>query len=299
MSLSLTRRSALRGAGVLAAAAFVGCARGDAVRVGSKNFSEELFLGELYAQLLEKSSLHVERKFDLGSTQIAMEAMQRGEIDLYPEYTGTALLVVLKLQPESNARAVYETVKREFEKRYAMTWLDPSPFDDTQALASTQAIALRYGLRTLSDVSRAAPQLRLAVTAEFLNRPDGLPGLRRAYGGFDFKQIVQVDIGLRYQALLDKRADVAVAFSTDGEIAEYDLVVFVDDKHAFPPYQAAPVVRDAALQRYPAIAPALNKVAPLLDEATIRNINLQINGPQKREPADVVRDFLQKHSSSA
>ena len=122
-----------------------------------------------------------------------------------------------------------------------------------------------------------------------------MPGLRRTYGGFAFKQIVQVDIGLRYQALLDRRADVAVAFSTDGEIAEYDLVVFEDDKHAFPPYQAAPVVRDAALAKYPSIAPTLNKIAPLLDDATIRGVNLAINGPKKLEPPDVVRDFLQKH----
>ncbi len=291
----ITRSAALRSIGAFGAATFAGCAHHDSVRVGSKNFSEELFLGELYAQLLEKAGLHVERKPELGSTQIAMEAMQRGEIDLYPEYTGTALLVVLKLQAASDPKDVYSTVKREFEKRYAMTWLDPSPFDDTQALAATHAVAQRYNLRTLSDVSRAAPELRLAVTAEFLNRPDGLPGLRHTYGGFNFKQIVQVDIGLRYQALHDNRADVAVAFSTDGEIVEYDLVVFEDDKHAFPPYQAAPVVRDAALQKYPSIAPTLNKVAPLLDETTIRNINLAINGPQKLEPADVVRDFLQKH----
>jgi len=289
----------LRGIGTLAAATVAGCAHSDSIRVGSKNFSEELFLGELYAQLLEKSGLHVERKLELGSTQIAMEAMQRGELDLYPEYTGTALLVVLKLQAAGNPRTVYSTVKREFEKRYAITWLDPSPFDDTQAIAATHAVAQRYNLRTLSDVSRAAPQLRLAVTAEFLNRPDGLPGLRRAYGGFNFKEIVQVDIGLRYQALQNNRADVAVAFSTDGEIVEYSLVVFEDDKHAFPPYQAAPIVRDAVLQKFPSIAPTLNKIAPLLDETTIRNINLAINGPQKREPADVVREFLQKHAQGA
>ncbi|MGA3037892.1 MAG: glycine betaine ABC transporter substrate-binding protein [Vulcanimicrobiaceae bacterium] len=265
------------------------------VRVGWKNFSEELFLGELYAQLLEKAGLHVERKPYLGSTQIAMAAMQRGEIDLYPEYTGTALLVVLKLPLSVDPRAVYATVKNEFEKRYAITWLEPSPFNDTQALASMHDVAQRFNLRTLSDVSRAAPQLRIAVTAEFLNRPDGLPRLRSAYGGFNFKAIVQVDIGLRYEALLDKRADIAVAFSTDGEIAEYDLVVFDDDKHAFPPYQAAPIVRDAALQKYPTIAATLNRVAPLLDDATIRGVNYAINGPKKLEPEDVVRDFLQKH----
>jgi osmoprotectant transport system substrate-binding protein len=290
--MTLSRARAL---GILAAAGITGCSRGDAVNVGSKNFSEQLFLGELYAQVLEKSGLHVNRKLNIGSTQIAMAAMQRGEIDLYPEYTGTALLVVLKLPVQYDAHAVYATVKREFEQRYSIAWLDPAPYDNSQALSSRQDIARRYNLRTLSDVSRAAPQLRLAVTAEFLNRPDGLPALRRTYGGFQFKQIVQVDIGLRYRALLDRRSDVTVAFTTDGEILEYDLVVFEDDKHAFPPYQVAPIVRDAALKRFPTIAPTLNKVAPLLDTRTMQGVNLAITGPQKRDPADVAREFLQKH----
>ena len=291
MNARLARKDAL---GLIAAAALAGCGGSTAIKVGSKNFSEEFFLGELYAQLLEKRGLRIQRKLSLGSTQIAMAAMQRGEIDIYPEYTGTALLVVLKLPVMYDPQKVYETVKSAYEKRFGMTWLQQSPFNDTQALASTKAVAQRFHLRTLSDVSRAAPQLRLAVGAEFLSRPDGLPGLRRVYGGFAFKEIRQFDIGLRYQALLDKRADVTVAFSTDGEIVEYDLVVFEDDKHAFPPYHVAPVVREETLQKTPQIREALDKVAPLLDDATIRSVNLAISGPSKREPADVAREFIQK-----
>ncbi|MGH7662235.1 MAG: glycine betaine ABC transporter substrate-binding protein [Vulcanimicrobiaceae bacterium] len=294
--MPLSRASALRAFAAAGVASLAGCrGGGDTVRVASKNFSESLFLGELYAQILEKHGLKVTRKLDLGSTQIAMNAMHRGEIDLYPEYTGTALLVVLKDKVMYDARAVYARVKQQFEQRFHMTWLDPSPFNDTQALASTQATAERLHARTLSQLGRAASQLTLAVTPEFQNRPDGLRRLQEAYGDFSFKHIVQVDIGLRYQALLDKRADITVAFSTDGEIEEYKLVVFDDDKRAFPPYQAAPVVRDAALSRWPAIAPALNKVAPLLDDATMRAINLAIVGPQKREAADVARDFIAQH----
>jgi osmoprotectant transport system substrate-binding protein len=291
-----SRAAALRTLAAAGIASLAACHGGsDSVRVGSKNFSEQLFLGELYAQILEKRGLKVTRKLDLGSTQIAMDAMLRGELDLYPEYTGTALLVVLKAPVMYDPRAVYATVKREFAQRYHMTWLDASPFNDAQALASTQATADRYRVSTLSQLGRVASELRLAVTPEFLNRPDGLRRLQEAYGDFRFKQTVQVDIGLRYQALLDKRADVTVAFSTDGEIEEFELVVFDDDKHAFPPYQAAPVVRDTALSRWPAIAPALNRVAPLLDNATMRGINLAIVGPQKREPADVARDFIAQH----
>jgi len=290
----VTRRDIL--AAAAAAALVAGCGnRNSSVIAGSKNFSEELFLGELYAQVLEKHSVPVTRKLDLGSTQIAMDAMQRGQLDLYPEYTGTALLVVLKAPVAYDPAAVYETVKREYQERYKMTWLQPSPFDDTQALASTQELANHYGVRTLSELSRIAPQLRLAVTPEFLNRPDGLRRLKAAYGGFAFKQIVQVDIGLRYQALLDRRADVTVAFSTDGEILEYRLLVFTDDKHAFPPYQAAPVVRNETLSHFPEVRTTLDRVAPLLDNRTIQAVNLEIVGPKKREPADVARDFIAQH----
>ena len=292
----LSRAGAMRALAAAGVTSLASCrGGGDAVRVGSKNFPEALFLGELYAQLLEKRGLKVTRKLDLGSTQIAMNAMQRGELDLYPEYTGTALLVVLKEKVMYDSRAVYATVKREFASRYHMTWLDPSPFNDTQALAATQATADFYHVRTLSQLAHIAPELRLAVTPEFLNRPDGLRRLQDAYGNFRFKQTIQVDIGLRYRALIDKRADITVAFSTDGEIEQYGLVVFEDDKHAFPPYQAAPVVRDEALSRWPEIAPALNRAAPLLDDATMRAINFSIVGPQKREPADVARDFIARH----
>lgn len=298
--MPLSRAAALRTFAAAGIASLASCHGGsNTVRVGSKNFPEALFLGELYAQLLEKHGLKVTRKLDLGSTQIAMDAMNRGELDLYPEYTGTALLVVLKDKVMYDPRAVYAKVKREFSERYHMTWLDPSPFNDTQALAATQATAERYHVRTLSQLGRIASELRLAVTPEFLNRPDGLRRLQEAYGDFHFKQTIQVDIGLRYRALLDKRADITVAFSTDGEIEEYKLVVFDDDKHAFPPYQAAPVVRDAALSRWPAIAPALNRAAPLLDDATMRGINLAIVGPQKREPADVAREFIAQHRLAA
>lgn len=283
------------GALALIGAGLAGCSGGSSIKVGSKNFSEALFLGELYAAVLEKHGLHVQRKLSLGSTQIAMAAMQRGEIDLYPEYTGTALLVQLKLPPNADRKAVYDTVKREYEQRYAITWLDPSPFNNTQALASTQAVARRYNLRTLSDVGRAAPQLRLAVGPEFVKRPDGLPGLIKAYGGFRFKEVRQFDIGLRYQAILERKADVCVAFSTDGAILQYDLVVFDDDKRFFPPYQVAPVVRMETLKGVPEIKDDLNKIAPLLDDATIRRINLAIDGSAKREPADMAREFLQQH----
>jgi osmoprotectant transport system substrate-binding protein len=267
----------------------------DAVAVGSKNFTEALLLGELYAQLIEDNNHLVRRRLDLGGTDIAMAALRRGEIDLYPEYTGTALLVVLKAQPQGDAVQTFDFVKREYERLYAATWLDPAPMNNTQALATTRAIAARFGLRTLSDVAKKAPQLRLGAVPEFVKRSDGLPGLQRAYGGFNFQKISLVDFGLKYKALLDGDVDIVVAFGTDGAIVADNLVVMVDDRHLFPPYQVAPVVRLDALKARPEIAGILNSVAPLLTDTTMRTLNNEIDGTQKREPADVARDFIKAH----
>ncbi len=294
-SSSLTRASAL--CAIAGAAALAACGRrsGDAVAVGSKDFTEELILGEMYAAILEHNGLSVTRKMGLGGTQVAMAALQRGDIDLYPEYTGTALLTQLKRKPGRDARANYEAVKAEYAKRYGLTWLAPAPFNDTQALATTEAVAQKYALRTLSDLSKAAPQLRLGAIPEFTKREDGLAGLQKAYGGFNFKDIKLFDIGLKYKALETGRVDVVVAFGTDGRLDVDRLRVFVDDKHFWPSYQAAPVVRDATLTKYPAIATHLDKLAPLLDDRVMRGLNAQVDGA-KKDPADVARSFLSAHN---
>jgi osmoprotectant transport system substrate-binding protein len=276
--------------------ALAGCGpRTATTAVGSKDFTESLLLGELYAQVLEGAGLAVRRRLDLGGTDIAMAALRRGEIDLYPEYTGTALLVVLKSQPRADAAGTFAFIKREYERRYDLTWLAPAPMNNTQALATTAALAARYGLRTLSDVAAKAPQLRLGAVPEFVKRSDGLPGLVRAYGGFAFKEIRLVDFGLKYRALLAGDVDVVVAFGTDGAIVADGLVVMIDDKHLFPQYHVAPVVRRAALAAHPQIATDLDRIAPLLTDDVMRGLNNQIDGPRKREPADVARDFITDH----
>lgn len=269
----------------------VACAKHDAVTVGSKNFTEELILGELYAQAIDHASIPVSRKLNLGTTDIAMAALKRGEIDLYPEYTGTALVNVLHLPPISDAQQAYATVKRGYDQ-LGLVWLAPAPMNDTQALATTQATAGREALGKLSDLAAKAGELRLGAVPEFLTRADGLPGLQKRYGGFRFKQIKTIDNGLKYQALLHGDVDVIIAFSTEGELKADNLVVLEDDKHLFPSYAVAPVVRKAALAARPGIAAALNALAPRLTNDAMQNMNLQVDGPQKREPADVARDFL-------
>ncbi|HMF27627.1 MAG TPA: glycine betaine ABC transporter substrate-binding protein [Candidatus Cybelea sp.] len=264
-----------------------------AVRVGSKNFTESFVIAEIYAQSLEAAGMPVERLFNLGSTQIAMAAMRRGNIDLYPEYTGTALIDVLHLPPIANSRVAFEVVARAFRQRYDIIWLNPSPMNDSQALATTRAVAARYGVATLSDCARLAPRLRLATIQEFLARPDGLPGLKRFYGGFQFREIRTYDIALKYRALLQGAAEVSSAFSTDGAIATYDLVVLRDDRHFWSAYNVAPVVRARALAARPKLADVLNAVSPRITDRAAQMMNAKVEHDQA-DPADVAAAFLRQ-----
>jgi osmoprotectant transport system substrate-binding protein len=263
----------------------------NAVRVGSKNFTESFVIAEIYAQALERANVRVRRLFNLGSTQIAMAAMRRGNLDCYPEYTGTALIDVLHDAPIADPHAAYEAVRDAFAQRFGIVWLPPSPMNDSQGLATTRAIADRLGLRTLSDVARAASHLRLATIQEFLARPDGLPGLQRAYGGFHFAEVRTYDIALKYRALLDGQADIATAFTTDGEIATSNLAILRDDRHFWSAYNVAPVVRRDALIARPAIARALNAVSPAITDSAVRAMNARVES-HGDDPADVASAFL-------
>ncbi|HKU80930.1 MAG TPA: glycine betaine ABC transporter substrate-binding protein [Candidatus Tumulicola sp.] len=267
------------------------CGDRNAIVVGSKNFTESFVIAEIYAQALERAGLHVRRRFNLGSTEIALAAMRRGDIDLYPEYTGTALIDVLHLPPMSDPRAIYATVSREFASRYDLVWLRPSPMNDSQGLATTRAIARRLGIRTLSDLAPKAAHLRLATIQEFLSRPDGLPGLQRVYGGFAFREIRTYDIALKYEALLTGKADIASAFTTDGAIAVDDLVVPIDDRHLWPPYNVAPVARRATVKAAPQVAAALDAISPAITDAAARRMNAAVESGHQ-DPADVAAAFL-------
>jgi osmoprotectant transport system substrate-binding protein len=280
--------------GAATAIAIAACGGGsgdDTVSVGSKDFTEQLILGEMYALMLEENGFAVERKLNLGGTPVAQSAIESGEIDLYPEYTGTGLLTVLKLPPSSDQNAVYNTVKEEYQAQFGLVWLDPAPMNNTQALAMTEDRAEALDIRTISDFASQADNLVLIGPPEFEIREDGLPGLQNAYGSFDLKEYKAVDAGLRYRGLIDGEADVAVAFGTDGEIDAYDLVVLEDDQNLFPPYQIAPIVSQTALDTHPGIADALNQLSPLLNDGVMRQLNYEVSGNQ-REPAEVAREFL-------
>lgn len=263
----------------------------DAIRVGSKDFTEQLILGEIYAFALEDAGYSVERRLNLGGTPVAQAALESGEIDLYPEYTGTGLLTVLKETANSDPEVVYETVAEQYQEQFDLVWLAPAPMNNTQALAMTQERSRELGITTISDFVEQAENLVLIGPPEFEVREDGLPGLKEGYGDFQLKSYKAVDPGLRYKGLVDGEADVAVAFGTDGEISAYDLVLLEDDLKLFPPYQVAPVVRQEVLDANPEIADVLNDLSPLITDEVMQSLNYQVTG-EGREPEAVARDFL-------
>jgi osmoprotectant transport system substrate-binding protein len=263
------------------------------IRVGSKDFTEQFILGEMYALVLENAGFKVARKLNLGGTPVAQQALTTNQIDLYPEYTGTGLLTVLKLPVNTDSRQVFDAVAKGYQDKFKLVWLDPAPMNNTQALAMTRAGAAKYGIATLSDLAAKAGELTMIGPPEFQEREDGLPGIKKAYGNFTLKEYKAVDPGLRYKGLVDGQADVTVAFGTDGEIAAFDLVLLKDDKGLFPPYQVAPVVRQQTLDESPKVRDALNALAPRLTDAVMQRLNYEVSG-KKREPADVAKEFLQQ-----
>jgi osmoprotectant transport system substrate-binding protein len=267
------------------------------VRIGSKNFTEAILVAEMYALALENAGIRVERKFNLGATPVAHTALVNGEIDLYPEYTSTGLLEVLKQAPIADARGILEAVRKGYEEQFKVTWLEPSPFNNTNALAMTRQRAEELGIRTYSDLVARSGELKLGGPPEFPERED-TKGLMAAYG-FDPKFIeenfIQLDTGaLRYEALTRGDIDVVVAFGTDGQINGLGLALLEDDKNYYPVYQIAPVIRQDALAANPAIAETLNRLAPLLTNDVMSGLNWQVDGPEKKEIADVARAFLQQ-----
>ncbi len=263
------------------------------IRIGSKNFTEQLILGELYGQALEARGIKVERKLNMGGTLIAHQALISNEIDLYPEYTGTALVNVLKAEVMTDAQAVFQKVKLYYEQQFKVTWLNQAPMNNTYVLAVPPEIAAKYNLKTLSDLAKVSKQLKIGTGPEWRDRKDGIPGLRAVYG-MEFADHVQFAApDLRYAALTNKQIDVVNAYATDGQIFAYKLALLDDDKKLWPPYHVAPVIRMQALAENPKAAEALNEVSALLDNATMSALNYRVIG-SKEEPKDVARDFLKK-----
>ena len=245
------------------------------VVVASKPFAESYLLAEMFAQLLEARGLTVERRPGLGATEVAFAALRSGARDVYHEYTGTGLIAILRAPPMSDPGAVFDSVQRAFEQRWNIRWLPPLGFENTYAIAVRAETAGRYHLRTLDDLARVSPRLVAGFTPDFIGRADGLPGLARAYK-LHFAGVRPLGQALKYQALAAGKIDVVDGYSTDGSIARYGLVVLVDDRRFFPPYQAAALV-GARLQRDdPAAVTALTELSGRIAVRVMRALNQRV-----------------------
>jgi len=275
-------------------AILVGCGgvHENRIVVGSKNFTEQAILGELLAQHLEAHThLPVDRRFYLAGSYICHQAILAGRIDLYVEYTGTALSAILKQPPSNDPLQVYERVKSEYARRFHLAVEEPLGFNNTFVVVMRGAEARRLHIQTISQAARFAPQWRAGFGYEFMERRDGYQGLVRTYGLRFAAPPRIMDLGLLYRALLEKQVDVVAGNSTDGLIVARDLAVLADDRHYFPPYQAVPIVREEPLTRHPEVGAALDLFAGKISDQDMRRMNYAVDGEHK-DIQEVVREFL-------
>jgi osmoprotectant transport system substrate-binding protein len=278
--------------------AISGCGKrsGETIVVGSKNFTEQIVLAELFAQQIEShSALHVDRRLNLGGTFICHDALVSGKIDLYPEYTGTALTAVLKDSPRKDPSEVFRRVQEEYRARFDVEVMPPLGFENTFAMIVRGDDADKLHLRTVSDVAPYAPKWRAGFGYEFMERPDGYRGWMAAYGLHFASEPRILDLGLLYRALADKQVDLVAGNSTDGVIASMHMVALEDDQHYFPPYEAVPLVRQATLEKHPEVRGAIGALAGKISVDEMRRMNYEVDG-EHRDPVDVVREFRKTKS---
>jgi osmoprotectant transport system substrate-binding protein len=262
--------------------------------VASKNFSEQAVLGEILAQYIEyRAKVPVERRFYLAGTFVCQQALLAGRADVYPEYTGTALTAVLKEKPSGDEAVVYERVKSGYAQRFHFDVMPSLGFNNTFAVIIRGEDARRLNIHTLSEVAKYSPKWKAAFGYEFMERPDGYPGLAHTYNLHFAQPPRAMDLGLLYRAIENHQVDLIVGSSTDGLIQALDLVVLKDDRHYFPPYDAVPVVREETIQRYPTVKMALDELAGKISEDEMRAMNYAVDG-EHRDATAVAAEFLRR-----
>ncbi|MBU3090496.1 glycine/betaine ABC transporter substrate-binding protein [Clostridium sp. CF011] len=262
------------------------------IKVGSKDFTESLILSELYAVALEKEGYKVYRKFNLGSA-VVHTSLVNGDIDVYPEYTGTGLLSVLKQQPKFDSKEVYNEVSTKYKEKFKLIWLDPSSANDGQGLVISKRASDKYNIHTITDLQKRAGSIRFASQGQFDERLDGLQALTMAYGDFKFKDEKIYDNGIKYDVLHNDKADVAVAYTTEGQLSKTEFAILEDDKNAWPPYNIAPVIKQDLLEKNPQIKDILNKVTSKIDNVSIIKLNSEVD-IDKKEYSEVAKNFFEK-----
>jgi osmoprotectant transport system substrate-binding protein len=260
------------------------------MKVGSKDFTENLIVAEVYSLALEDAGYKVDRQFNIAGSVIH-KSITSGEIDIYPEYTGTGLLSILGEDLMTDPDKVYKEVKTQYNKKYDITWLDYSKANDGQGLVIRTATAKKYGISTISDLQKNAAKLRFASQGEFDKRSDGIPALTKTYGPFNWKSSKIYDNGLKYEVLKENKADVAPAYTTEGQLVNTkDYTLLTDDKHVWPPYNLAPIVRNSVLKEYPDIEKVLNKVSATLTTKNVTKLNARVD-VDKEEYETVAKDY--------
>jgi glycine betaine/choline ABC-type transport system substrate-binding protein len=269
-----------------------GPSRENRIVIGSKNFTEQLILGEIIAQQIEnKTHLPVERRFYLAGTYICHQAILGGRIDIYPEYTGTALTAVLKETPGATREDVYQQVRSEYEQRFSLSVGAPLGLNDNFAIEIRGDDARQLGLKTITQAAAYTPKWRAGFGYEFMERPDGYKGLASTYG-IKFAEPPRImDLGLLTRALKSKQVDLIAGNTTDGLIPALDLFVLEDDRHYFPPYEAVAIMRNAMLEHHPEVGRALDELAGKISEAEMRKLNYAVDG-QHRDVKEVAQEFL-------
>ena len=264
--------------------------------VASKNFTEQAVLGEIMAQYIEyRARIPVERRFYLAGTFVCQQAMLAGRADLYPEYTGTALTAVLKEKPSGDEAEVFQRVKSGYAKQFQFVVMPSLGFNNTFAVIIRGEDARRLKIHTLSEAAKYSSQWRAAFGYEFMERPDGYPGLARTYNLHFAQPPLAMDLGLLYRAIKNHQVDLIVGSSTDGLIQALDLVVLEDDRHYFPPYDAVPIVRAQTIQQYPMVKTALEELAGKINQEEMQKMNYAVDG-EHRDAAAVAADFLKSKS---
>jgi osmoprotectant transport system substrate-binding protein len=260
------------------------------IRIGTKDFTENLIVGELYALALEGAGYKVERVPNIAGSVIH-SSIVNNDIDMYPEYTGTGLLSILKVDMLTDPDAVYKKVKEEYKKQFKIAWLDYSKANDGAGLVIRSEVSKNLGITTITDLQKHVSKLRFASQGEVDQRADGIPALEKVYGKFNWKSSKVYDNSLKYEVLKNNEADVAPAYTTEGQLVNKDqFTLLKDDKQVWPPYNLAPVVRDNVLDTNPEIAEVINKVSAALDTETVTALNAKVD-VDKKEYEDVAKEF--------
>jgi osmoprotectant transport system substrate-binding protein len=276
---------------------FVACGKKEneveTIKIGHKNYTEARVLGQLFAVMIENHTDYKTDVKELGGTKIAFEALKSGDIDLYPEYSGTAYSAILNESGLKDPKQVHKLVKDRLKAENNLDYLNPLGYNNTYTLAVRPETAEKYNLKTFSDIAKVSGELVIGATMEFLEREDGMLGLKKTYSGMEFKEEKGLDGGLRYTAIKDGKIDVADAFSTDGKLIAHKLVILEDDKNFFPPYYVAPLLNGEFAKAHPDVIEAIGKLSGQINETEMQNMNYR--AAEEGIPARVIaEEFLKK-----